>query len=385
MRKVGRVLISVIAAAGLLAAGSQDRFRPPSQVLDRSNEPGLLAAKLDRALDEGSKTTAGRAFWIGYAIDRLMGEDSHIGSFRGGREGRDLTIAEVLAGKTVPGEAEGASGDLRQAAATALEGIGGRGKAESEIVKELGFFLEYGPGKPPVLADVRMSNLDMSFDFEGAPLIWLGKATADESMGLVEALYGRARGLEAREGLVAAAGCQGAPRLALPFLEKVLGGDDPDDLRKDAAFWIGQQNDAGGLRLLAETARKDRSGEVREGAVFGISQIDLPEAVDELIGLAREGGRRDVRKQAVFWLGQMASKKAGGVLEEIAVEDTDLDIQEHAVFALSQLPDDEGLDALIRLAKTHRDPRVRKRAVFWLGESDDPRALEAIVAIIRDK
>mgnify|MGYP000095702204 CR=1 FL=1 len=385
MRKACWVLISVIAVAGLLMAGSGERVRPPSQVLDKSNESGDLAAKLERALADASKTAAGRAFWVGYAIDRLMAEGSHIGSFRSGRGEPDLTIAEILAGKTVPGTAKDASRDIGRAAATALERIERRGKPERKVVKELGFFLEYGPGKQPVLAEVRMSNLDLSFDFEGAPLIWLGKASADESMRLTEALYGNAQEDEAREGLIAAAGCHGEARLALPFLKKVLSGDDPDDLRKDAAFWIGQQNDAGGLRLLAGTARKDRSEDVREGAVFGISQIDLPEAVDELIALAREEGRRDVRKQAVFWLGQMASKKAGGVLEEIAVDDTDLDIQEHAVFALSQLPDNEGVEALIRLAKTHRDSRVRKRAVFWLGESEDPRALEAIIGILRDK
>jgi HEAT repeat protein len=385
MRGISRILILAVAAAGLLAVGMEDRQRPPSQVFDRSNEPGDLIAKVDRTLADAPKSAAGSAFWVGYAIDRLMGEGSHIGSYRSGRGGRDLTIAEILAGKRVPEAPESAAGELRQAVESALAKTGRKGRAETKVVKELGIFLEYEPGRPPVLAGVRMSNLDLSLDFEGRPLFWLGHAPESQSLGLVEALYDSHRGLKAREGLVAAAGCHGTPRLVLPFLERVLNGDVPDELRKDAAFWMGQQNDVDGLRILAEVARTDRSGEVREGAVFGISQIELPAAVDELVSLARSADRRDVRKQAIFWLGQMASKKAGEVLEKIAVGDDALEIQEHAVFALSQLPGDEGLDALIRLARTHEDPRIRKKAVFWLGESDDPRALETIIAIIRDK
>jgi HEAT repeat protein len=343
-----------------------------------------LPAKLDRALAEASKVPSGQAFWVGYAIDRLQGEHSTIGSTFGDRVRRP-TIAEVLAGKGLPGASEPSGGDLRSAAAEALDELEHRGKPEKQVLKELGFFLKYKPGRPAALESVGMSNLDLSFDFEAAPLYWLGKAPEEQSLGLVRDLYGRASGPEAREHLIAAAGCHGTPRLVLPFLESVLGSADPDDLRKDAAFWIGQQNDAAGLRTLSQAARTDRSEEVREGAVFAISQLDLEAAVDELIALARGAEKRDVRKQAVFWLSQLASKKAGGVLEDIASGDADLEIQEQALFALSELPDNAGLEPLIRLAKSHRDARIRKKAVFWLGESSDPRALEAIVAIIKGK
>ena len=315
----------------------------------------------------------------------MMEENSHIGSYDSGRAGRDVAIRDVLAGKTSPVLPEDASGDLRDSAKAALDRLERKGQPEKMVLKELGFFLKYGPGTSPVLTEVGMSNLDLSFDFEGEPLYWLGKAPEDQSLALVEGLYGRNRGDKVREDLIAAAGCHGSPKLVLPFLEGILAGDSADGLRKDATFWIGQLNDADGLRLLARTARADRSEEVREGAVFGISQVELPAAVDELISLARDADRRDVRKQAVFWLGQQASEKAGKFLEEVARKDGDLEVQEHALFALSELPENGGLDALIKLAKTHSDPRIRKKAVFWLGESDDPRALEAIIAIIKAK
>lgn len=385
MRKIRLAVSLAVAAAGILALSGADRGRPPAQVFDRSAAPGPLAAKLDQALDEAPKSVPGRAFWVGYAIDRMMGENSHIGSYDSGRAGRDVSIRDILAGKTGPARSEDAPGDLRDSAKAALDRLERKGRPEKTVLKELGFFFKYGQGSPPALAEVGMSNLDLNFDFEGAPLFWLGKAAEDQSLALVEGLYGRNRGDDIREDLIAAAGCHDSPKLVLPFLESVLAGDSADGLRKDAAFWIGQLNDADGLRLLAKTARADRSEEVREGAVFGISQVELPAAVDELISLARSADRRDVRKQAVFWLSQMASEKSGKILEEIAVKDGDLEIQEQAVFALSELPGNEGLDALIKLAKTHPDPRIRKKAVFWLGESDDPRALDALVAIIKGK
>ncbi|MEN6560238.1 MAG: HEAT repeat domain-containing protein [Acidobacteriota bacterium] len=392
MRKagfVGILLAALIAAAWLSASGGagaagDDRQRPPERVYDRSAEAGTLAARLDRALADAAKPEAGRAFWIGYSVERLTGENSHTGSWRDGRD-RGPSVADILAGRTGAAAGRGSAGSVREAAVVALDRIDRPSRPEKKVLKELGIFLRYKGGKAPALAEVSLSDLDLGFDFEGAPLYWLGKAADDRSLALIEGLYGRNTDGEVRKALIAAAGCHGAPRIVLPFLEKILAGNDPDDLRKDAAFWIGEQDDDAGLKLLARTARADRSEEVREGAVFGISQIDRPAAVDEMISLARGAEKHDVRKQAVFWLGQMAAKRSGETLEKIAFEDADLEIQEQAIFALSELPGGQGLDVLIRLARTHPDPRLRRKAVFWLGESDDPRAREALIAIVKGK
>ncbi|MBE3131511.1 MAG: HEAT repeat domain-containing protein [Acidobacteria bacterium] len=385
MRRLIAIFSIVAVAAALAAAPVRRGNRPPSRILRPAAESGTLEAKLTWALGEAPGAATGGVFWTGYCVERLMGENSHIGSFTDGGSGRDLTIAEILAGLKAAAAPSAAGDDLRGAARAALDEIERQGKPERKVLKELGVFLKYEAGRPPVLGEVRMSNLDLAFDFEGAPLFWLGKTSEEQSLSLIRALYGRRRGDKVREGLVAAAGCHGTLRLVVPFLETVLTGDGPDDLRRGAAFWVGQQNDPDGLRLLVRTALGDKSEEVREGAVFSISQVELPAAVDELIVLARSADLRDVRKQAVFWLGQMASEKSGKALEEFARKDGDIEIQEQAVFALSQLPDNQGVDALIKLAKTHPDPRVRKKAVFWLGECDDPRALETLIAIIKGK
>jgi len=379
-------LLGVIALATGPAAGAGGRAnRPPAEIIRPPAESATLDAKSDWALKAAAKYGTGRGFWVGYSIERLMGENSHIGYITNSGSGRDLTVEELLAGKKSTLAPAGAGEDVRVTARAALDEIERQEKPEKKVLKELGLFLKYEAGKPPLLTEAHMSNLDLAFDFEGAPLFWLGKTPEEQSLALIRALDGPDRGDKVREGLIAAAGCHGSSRLVVPFLEGILNGKASDDLRKDAAYWIGQQNDPAGLRLLVKAARGDTSEEVREGAVFSISQVELPEAADELIALARNAEFRDSRKQAVFWLGEIASEKAGKALEEFARKDGDIEIQEQAVFALSQLPDNQGVDALIKLAKTHPDPRVRKKAVFWLGECDDPRALETLIAIIKGK
>jgi len=385
MRRPVMVILAVWLAAVWAAAGPAGISRLPDEVVRYAGGAQPLGARVVWALQDAAKFEPGRGLWVGYSIRRLMGENEMVGSFSG-RDGvrtRELTIEEILAGKTKIETAT--ADDVRRTAKEVLDDLEHPKKPEKKVLKDVGIFLGYEAGRPASLKNVDMSNLDLAFDFKARPLYWLGEASEDESLDVIKGLFGKAGSGKAKEGLVAAAGMHGNARLVIPFLEKILTGGESDGLRKDAAFWIGQQNDAAGLKILVRAANSDRSREVREGAVFGISQVDLPGAVDELITLAGDASQPDVRKQAVFWLSEIASDKAAPALEEFAGKSGDIEVQEQAVFALSQLPRNQGVEPLIKLAKTHPDPRVRKKAVFWLGESHDPRALEALIAIIKGK
>jgi HEAT repeat protein len=385
MRKVWPAVLGIWLAAAWTAAAPPAASRLPAEVVRYGGGALNLGARLSWALTEASKLEAGSRFWVGYSIRRLMGENEMVGSFSGGLGKIEVTIEEILAGKTKLGSRPGAGDDVRRTAREVLDDLERPKKPEKKVLKDLGIFLSYEAGRPAGLKDVDLSNLDLSFDFKERTLYWLGESGDEESLGLINDLFAKGDGRKAKEGLISAAGVHGEPRLAVPFLEKILKGDEADGLRKDAAFWIGQQDDAAGLRILVRAAETDHAKEVREGAVFAVSQVELPEAVDELISLARKAKLVDVRKQAVFWLGQIASEKSGPTLEEFATKDGDLSVQEQAVFALSQLPRNEGVEPLIKLAKTHPDLRIRKKAIFWLGECHDPRALEALIAIVKGK
>jgi hypothetical protein len=385
VRRIALALWGAWLAAAFASASPAGDSRLPAEVIRHTDAAKGLAARLEWALGDAGKAEPGHMVWVGYSIRRLTGENQAVGSSNDGWRRSGLTIAEILAGKKNPGTVPADGEDVRGTARNVLEDLERSAKPEKKVQKDLGIFLSYESGRPASLRDVDLSDLELRFDFKGRTFYWLGEAGDEESLGLVKALYVRTEAAKAKEGLLAAAGLHGNPRLAVPFLASVLSSGEADDLRKDAAFWMGQQHDAEGLRTLVRAAKTDGSREVREGAVFSISQVKIPEAADELIALAKGADHADVRKQAIFWLSQIASEKAAPALEEFARKDGEPDVQEQAIFALSQLPENQGLEPLIKLAKTHPNPRVRKKAIFWLGESRDPRALEALVAIIKGK
>jgi HEAT repeat protein len=93
----------------------------------------------------------------------------------------------------------------------------------------------------------------------------------------------------------------------------------------------------------------------------------------------------DIRQDAAFWMGQQNDRRAFNILMRAAQKDRSRKVKEGAVFALSQLPGNEGVEALIKVAKTHPNAGLRKKAIFWLAETGDPRALEVLVEIIKGK
>jgi len=249
------------------------------------------------------------------------------------------------------------------------------------VVKEVAMLFEFGAnGSEPIEIDV--SNLSGYVDLEGKPLLWLEGAGDDESLALVQQQYARARDVDVQEDAVSAIAMHESTGKLVPILSDILTGDADDEVREQAAFWLGQQDDKMALDLLVRTARTDRSEDVREQAVFGISQTELPEATDILIDLARNE-RGEVAEKAVFWLGQRASERAAEALGDLVDDSPDTEIQKQAVFAISQLPDEKAVPMLIKIARTHPKLKVRKQAIFWLSESDDPRALEAIIDLAR--
>jgi hypothetical protein len=368
----------------IILAGALLAHRSPKEVVRHPQPSEALSLRFDWALKEAEKRAYKEGFWVCYSIRRLMGENSYIGSFDCPRSAEDIPLQDIICGEKSASSFSD-SEKMGRAVQEALEHVEKSSKPEKKVWKEVAILFRYSGSKSGLLERVEMSNLSLPFESEGLPLIWLGGAEDAQSIDLLRKLYGEMISSKTKEGILAAAGIHGNPALVIPFLEKVLMGTEADSIRKDAAFWLGQQNDERALKILVHTAKADRSQTVRKEAVFALSQIALEAAVDALIDLARNADDIKVRREAIFWLGQAASKKAEAALESFAYKEDDSEIQEQAVFALSQLPDDEGLDSLIKIAKTHPNGHVRKKAVFWLGESKDPRALNALIEIIKAK
>ncbi len=350
------LLLALVPAAGY---GQQVMMHPqPEDALDQKWQWAEQQARQDDA--------ARRGYWIGYSIDRLMGEYSFVGSWHS--RGNRKTLHEVLYGE----KPEFDYRDRRR----------GDKKSTRKVVKEVALLFEFEPGRDAP-SDVRVTNVSGHVDLNGRPLFWLSGAEDGESIDFVQEQYRRTASDDHKEDLVMAVAIHEDTGRIVPILTDILQGDDATDVRESAAFWLGQQDDEAALDVLRQTAHNDRSHDVREQAVFGISQMETTEAAEALIDLARNGPH-DIREDAVFWLGQIASDRAAEALGEVVNDDDgDTEVQKQAVFSISQLPPDQGVPMLIEIARTHPKAKVRKDAIFWLGQTDDPRALEALIEMVR--
>ncbi len=237
-------------------------------------------------------------------------------------------------------------------------------------------FVRFEDGAPRTL---RTFSGNCSIDAGGSAVVWLTGVAAPESVAFLKTLVddpnlSRKKTKRSGEPALSAIAFHDDPSADVA-LESLVAAANPEPVRRQAAFWLGNARGRRGFEVLRGLARSDPSEEFRKQVTFALSQSPEPEALDTLIGMARNDRAAEVRGQALFWLAQKAGKKAAGAIEDAIHDDPETEVKKKAVFALSQLPGDEGVAQLIRVARTNRNPAVRKQAVFWLGQSRDPRAL----------
>lgn len=231
---------------------------------------------------------------------------------------------------------------------------------------------------------VRVFSEDCRLDAGGRPVRWLENVRPADSIALLESLAPIAAGTGGRmsDGVITAIAMHGDPE-ADASLERLVGPNQPENVRKKVTFWLGNSRGRRGFDALRRVLREDPSLDVRKAAVFGLSQSRIPETVDALVRIARSDAEPRLRSEALFWLAQKAGAKVSGTIVERIDQDPDTDVKKKAVFALSQLPKDEGVPLLIKVARTNANPEVRKQAMFWLGQSKDSRAVEFFVEVLQ--
>jgi HEAT repeat protein len=228
---------------------------------------------------------------------------------------------------------------------------------------------------------IRVASEDCTLDAGGLPFLWLTGVKPTESVALLTT-YVQGAEFE-RHGDHHNVGNGALTAIALhadssadKAMESFVAPEQREELRRQAAFWLGAARGKEGLNTLQRMAKSDPSSDVRAHVSFALSVSHEPGAIEEMIRMAHDDSSSHVRGQALFWLAQKAGKKAVGTITGAIENDPDTDVKKKAVFALSQLPKDEGVPKLIEVAQTNRNPEVRKQAMFWLGQSNDPRALE---------
>jgi len=351
------------AAAPAQVSGAQPRLRN-AQLTTRAVSQGL--DREFRALLAAQQTPA----WVGYAVP-TANENSTVccGHWSNGSYAGGCCNIESDSGMNMTNSRDG------------------KDELKPVVALEPALFVFFRVAERQVTT-VRVFSADCELDAGGLAVTWLTGVRPEESIALLDTYVRAATDWSdrndrsvAKRALTAIAMHAGAA--ADRQLDQYAAPNQPEDLRREVAFWLGEARGRSGYLVLRRMVKDDPSEKVRDKAIFGLNVSDEPEAVDTMINVAKNDPSRKVRGQALFWLGQKAGRKAIAALNDAIENDPDTEIKKKAVFGLSQLPKDEGVPLLIQVARTNRNPAVRKQAMFWLGQTGDPRALAFFEEILK--
>jgi HEAT repeats len=238
------------------------------------------------------------------------------------------------------------------------------------------------------IGKIRTFTPECDLDAGGLPLVWLTGVTAPDSirflLSIAKSASGGSRDDRRIEGATVAAIALHADPSAGAALEELASPDQPEKLRRQAIFWLGNSRGRHGFEVVRRIVREDPSEKIREHAVFALTQSKEQEALSTVVSVAHNDSSPRVRGQALFWLAQRAGQKmAESSIRDAIANDPETEVKKKAVFALTQMPNSEGVPLLIQVARTNRNPEVRKQAVFWLGQSKDERALAFIEDVLK--
>lgn len=407
--KIGLALLCLCLVAGATPAGtaraamvaapatmtvSPERILDPTvgQVLLQPNPSGPITDRAAWARGQARANRWDKGFWLGFGIRRLMGEHSSMGWYPRGGAGTRLSLDDLINGRKTPLERKVSNDQAARGTAASMPGearvfAAARRSDEPErpVMKEVGILIRLTARPEDFPADIRISNLDLPFDLEELPFVWVGIATDPESLAYLIPLYSRASSDEDKRTILWAIGLHRDPAVVVPFIDRILAGKEREGIRAEAAACLGEQNDPKALDLLLKTIKTDQSHEVREQAVEGLVEMDLPAATEALISFALNGADRPVRSEAVRGLADKASAATVKVLVKISSGDKDPEIQKEAIHAIADLPGRSGLPHLISLVRTHPDETVRKEAVGAIGDVGGAEAVKTLTDLARGR
>ena len=365
-RRFGPVALGVVALGAAAVAAGQPARLNNARVEQRSASAG---GGLEKAVRETERR--GSPLWIGYAVPALDGrrhmccyssmrhlDTGCVGRCRLEQEDRESSFVSLdRLRDCMPRDGGSEMYVLMRAASGALERI-------------------------------RAFSADCELDAGGLPFVWITGVDPAESIALLERFatepdMQKKKWKRSGEPALSVIAAHGHPS-ADAALERFTAPPHSEELRKQAAFWLGNSRGRRGYEILRRLTREEKDDDVRSHLTFALSQSDVPEALPTLIGMAKSDPSAEVRGQALFWLAQKAGEKAAAAIDDALEDDPDTEVKRKAVFALTQLPRDEGIPHLIRVAREHRNPEVRKQAIFWLGQSKDPRAFEFIRQVLEN-
>jgi beta-lactamase regulating signal transducer with metallopeptidase domain/HEAT repeat protein len=334
------------------AVVSQTAAQPPTIV--QAADPGAPLADKWAKAEQDARVRGWAHYGIGYAVQPPAGMRQLFYS--------DRTATITSDNVTLRGTFYGNVDSMRFPGGVISPLLGG---GDARRIKVL-YFFGAGSTRASGLTRLHASTFGLPVDLEGQPVVWLGEASAAQSLPLVQRLMASADA-KTKEDLVRLLGLHDDSSLVVPVLVSVLTGDALTPIRAQAAEGLAWHPAPASLAALDRAARSDRSVDVRREAAETIGELDMPGATPALVALTKTVDDREVRREAVEALGERPESAAREALVTIAHADRDLDVQREAVETLGELKDKAGLPALLDIARKHANAEVRREAIETIG------------------
>lgn len=156
-------------------------------------------------------------------------------------------------------------------------------------------------------------------DLKKEAIFLLANRRSPESSQALRSFYARTSDEELKKAVLFHLAQTGSEE-NLRFLKTTaLDASTPDEIRKTAIFWLGQ-NRATDMAELRELYDHAESREIKEQIIFAYSQRHEDAAVDQLMTLARHDPDIELRKKALFWLGQSHDARVTSFLTDLVSE-----------------------------------------------------------------
>src|SRR5258707_4227174 len=176
MRWIG---VSVMALATIVLSG------PAQPVIHTPDTSKPLNDRWAWALTQARTKGFGKDYWIGYSIDRLMGERSYIGSFYSDRRRNTPTLGELLTGM----KSDDRMDDRSTHGFSSMDGnfsFDDEDKPEPKVMKEVGILFHLYDADGKHFENLKVSNLSLHVDLEEGQLLWLGSTDQAQSVSFLE-------------------------------------------------------------------------------------------------------------------------------------------------------------------------------------------------------
>jgi hypothetical protein len=377
---VGSFVLAMLWHSGYFCqtAWSQDENTVPDYFI-RIDSGGNLPQKIVQAANRFKKENSGDRFWVGYRFepreeirfhDICIHDDGGISISRGGPE-------TVL----------WAEDDLKTHALYALSQLGDEeatkklSAQEREFIKsncqDWGVF--YLLDSESLSVDrIKLIHFRSRKTFKDVPVFWLGEQETNNSFEYLAGII-QNKGYSERviEPAIFVLSLHDHPQ-TIRFLTDIAAGDRSVEIRKSAAFWLGQIPGEESFAALMSLFNDEQNRDMKEQFVFAISQHASEKVIDQLMKIAKNDPDFDIREKAIFWLGQRDDEKSLDVLEEMLHSTRNEELGEKIIFSISQHKSDRAASILIDAAKKNSNPELRKKAIFWLGQMASMKTLEAL-------